>query len=89
MAAHAISEQKLACIQFIRTVIHGDDKAARIAKFREQMVKTAHAKRLALAHDVSLASERPRALGAGEMSEVPMFALRLGALVRQDELEFA
>ena len=38
------------------TVIHANDKATRLAKFRVQMVKAPHAERFAFSHDIPLAS---------------------------------
>ena len=71
------------------TVVDADDEPTIPAELGIEMVKTTHAERLAFPHDIPLASQRPRAFGAGEMSQVPMSSLRLGALVGQDELEFA
>jgi len=38
------------------TVIHANDKATRLAKFRVQMVKAPHAERFTFSHDIPLAS---------------------------------
>ena len=67
-------------------MIHADGFAAGVAILGKHAVETGEAVGSALPHDVALAAQVPVALEAGKVLHVPGPALRLGALVREDDL---
>jgi len=67
-------------------LVHPDGLPAVVAVLGEHRVEAVQTVRFALAHDVPLAAQLLVALVAGEVVHVPRPALRLRALVRQDDL---
>ena len=68
-------------------MIHPDGFSAGVTILGEHAVKASEAVRPALPHDVALAPEEVVTLETGEVLHVPRPALRLSALVREDDLK--